>query len=687
MAEDIFNSKWKDFCTHLYREIINLKSTLERNNIEIKKNQRKLEIIKTSKLDIEFMLKYKNFFINIDNSLENVFSALEQFKIKNGLNNSALPGLCEKQIFNSPMILQIIRDIEEENNELSKENKKLTDRISKLEDLRDGVVFSQELIRELIQKFQLDNMTGRIILLYPIRKLAKVEQQKINLKIQDKVEDKISSKEQEETKEPEVEGEEEQTAQNDEPQRISNNIRNQQPLFEIEYEEETDFQNVYSNRKNRILSQYRQLSTDFKKLRDRYEFILSKYELILNDISKSELSIYQIECDEIERNYSNISTYETRIDYEHKKSILLAYQMLMKKINITRILNKDYSKINAADIDALTIEIENYDELGKELTRIDSQLEYYQNEADINESTTREQLESLPTETKESKTNDNSQNIEYYKSQKSRYEGLKEKIKELINKYLELINNMKPYEKQYYSYYVSLPENELESIDKSEYLISYEDAQSKILAFKLFDLMQEIENTFKEIKSKNYSDTNDLEYVKESISEFQSISDKLRNIDSKLTGKTTENIETSNVYFVLDENGDLLSSNEEIYSELLGVSLENFLKKKVVRNAQNLKELFGKKVYVKRTSNNVISFIKTGIENTQSYGILILCATSIKNDGVTKIETETKKIASKYGSLIASQIALIEERNPEYLKTQEEIRKKLTPTSRVGGLL
>ena len=159
---------WTSFSSLLYQELKSLKEEKERNEIERKKYETLIKIINESRNNIEFLLKHKKAFVELDPSLEQVIMGIEVFNNINGLNNPAISYLIQ-QIFDS----QSISTVQERVDYLDSVEISLMERITSIDDLRTGKVFDDTLIKELCEKFECDKITTRKIRMYPLRKTVK----------------------------------------------------------------------------------------------------------------------------------------------------------------------------------------------------------------------------------------------------------------------------------------------------------------------------------------------------------------------------------------------------------------------------------------------------------------------------------------------------------------------------------
>ena len=225
-----------------------------------------------------------------------------------------------------------------------------------------------------------------------------------------------------------------------------------------------------------------------------------------------------------------------------------------------------------------------------------------------------------------------------------------------------------------------MTKKELDSVGSFEG--GYDDAYSKIFAIKLFSYKSEIENCLKQVVEDNYSNSFDIEYVASLINDYQSCLDQLSNIDRKIWCSKNELTSISNVYFLLDKNGELVipydvESYLRIYGKLIGYNEVDNL---IVKGPIAFKEVdanIERTPYIQRLDKDAISYLKvrTG-EGTTGYGILILTSSQVTH-GFKKIKSDTSKISKQHESVIAQQIALIESRNPEFLSLQAEAKEKI----------
>ena len=165
---------WGNFSREIYNLLKDLRKDKVKLDIELKRLDTLKKIISESKNNTEFMIKHKNAFLEIDSSLDKVFSALDQFMNLNALDNSVVPELV-KQVLNDSFnekVDSLFLDIKDK-------QEKLSDRISDLEELRTSRSFDDKLIVELLEGFSFNKMECRMIRLYPLLVASKKKERSV----------------------------------------------------------------------------------------------------------------------------------------------------------------------------------------------------------------------------------------------------------------------------------------------------------------------------------------------------------------------------------------------------------------------------------------------------------------------------------------------------------------------------
>ena len=135
------------------------------------------EIKNISKDNLEEILNYKELFMYIDNSLESSFDALNFLKAQNNLDNAGVIEIYER-IINAPKIMKI----NSEYNSLAIKISFDKERIKRLSELIRGSKIDYTLIKELVNKYRLDNNKKKNILFYPVVMLSIRQNEISNIK-------------------------------------------------------------------------------------------------------------------------------------------------------------------------------------------------------------------------------------------------------------------------------------------------------------------------------------------------------------------------------------------------------------------------------------------------------------------------------------------------------------------------
>ena len=132
------------------------------------------EITNASKDDLTNILKYRELFMYVDNSLESSFDALDFFREQNNFDNNAVKSIYNR-IINSPEIIKLTSEY----HSLSIKIEFDKERIKRLSSLVNGSKVDYTLITELVKKYKIDNNKKKDILLYPVVMLS-IKQKEIS---------------------------------------------------------------------------------------------------------------------------------------------------------------------------------------------------------------------------------------------------------------------------------------------------------------------------------------------------------------------------------------------------------------------------------------------------------------------------------------------------------------------------
>ena len=160
---------WKVFISLVKDDIKTEYDSLEELELQYKKYSRIDKIIHYSENNISFILEQKEFFIELDESLESKFNILEAFKRRNNLDNDIALSTY-KSIVEKGTVKKVLAKLPD-----TKDRIDLTkDYINRLKDLVNGEVYNFDLITELTSKYDLDSQARNAILIYPVIKSARL---------------------------------------------------------------------------------------------------------------------------------------------------------------------------------------------------------------------------------------------------------------------------------------------------------------------------------------------------------------------------------------------------------------------------------------------------------------------------------------------------------------------------------
>ena len=244
----------------------------------------------------------------------------------------------------------------------------------------------------------------------------------------------------------------------------------------------------------------------------------------------------------------------------------------------------------------------------------------------------------------------------------SRYEGLKEKYKTIYS--------------EFYNQFKSFGTTNINAIRyeiKSETLLAGLE-----LYLRLENIRKDIEEVINLINNGEIDEDN-LELLRTSINEFQSVSAKLATIYEEYMqelSKTPEEEEVNpNVFFyVANPHNPYEADKANVFPNLVTQELDDkFFQNGRTKSDSNNPDVAGKKIYFRQyKKNSVISFIKTGSYGVDSR-ILVLASITIKNTGTDEIHKLTERV-TRNEEEIQKLIEAIESGNKEVIELQNMIR-------------
>ena len=167
----IIRADWVDFIKLVEKELEQLMNSYNHDKRKLKDLERLMnkikEITEISKDNVEEILNYRDLFMYIDNSLESSFNALKFFKEKDNFDNVAVKEIFERIIHSQEIIVK-----GSEYNSLRIKVRFCGDRIKVLNDLIRGSKVDFSLIKELCDKYKIDEGKRKNILFYPVVMLA-----------------------------------------------------------------------------------------------------------------------------------------------------------------------------------------------------------------------------------------------------------------------------------------------------------------------------------------------------------------------------------------------------------------------------------------------------------------------------------------------------------------------------------
>ena len=283
--------------------------------------QKIAKIIKISKNDINFIFNHEELFCELDSSLLPKFGILQAYKQREILDNENAIQIY-KDIISSQKVNKILNDYDEYNVKLDL----LQDKINIINSLIYGEKYDSKLILDLCDKYKFNDQDKRYILFYPI-----IISSRKNIK------ERIANKDNEEI--------------------IDTNDNH----FEKSYEDEFQFQ-----------------VERFKKIKDSYSQILSKYYQLIAQMNPSLFNYYKNYID-IKEEYNINDFYESYEDVVLKiKAITLFEDKSEIEIYISDLMSEKVKKID--DVELLESYINDFENNIKELIELDKSEDELDNE-------------------------------------------------------------------------------------------------------------------------------------------------------------------------------------------------------------------------------------------------------------------------------------------------------------------
>lgn len=303
-----------------------------------------------------------------------------------------------------------------------------------------------------------------------------------------------------------------------------------------------------------------------------------------------------------------------------------------------------------------------------------------QNEKESLDISEQESLPSLTTEV------DISNYEEYFDNVSNRYDVLKESSKLIIDKYYGILQSITPQEKQFYTEYNSITEEEFKS---QKFHGKYDEAVSKIYAIKLFEIKDVIERTINMIASKSHIEKDDVDYLNECLDEYESIVNNIKEIEEKnkkYNGKLDE-IEESKVFFLTDKKSEpfIPDSVRDCQSNLISIiekaneeSIQDGVESKIIpleKIDKRFKKEVNRTVFSVRNNEIIVSYIILNSDTELTNGGIIILTASLLNPNT--ILDDTNRVIKENREQLVRQIEAIERGDPQQLGLQATIRDEI----------
>lgn len=273
----------------------------------------------------------------------------------------------------------------------------------------------------------------------------------------------------------------------------------------------------------------------------------------------------------------------------------------------------------------------------------------------------------------------NTSELEELNALKERYQSLKEQYKELFGKYYVEYAALPANSRDHYDYFASLPSLDEHKVKPDTVTFASPEYQAKVITKQVMLAKEQVDSLFKELQDPDFMDVSFVELLREQLKSMKLAIDKyeeklqlLAQCDEKIRINKETPIENPiDVYFLLDNIGYPFEFSDEEISILSKISASGLIAKKPVRDPDNIPDTIGRKVYFRRTTNNlVVSFVRVGAPDSRDYNLLILAASSIKKNGLGDLINKTNKLLNIHSSMIREQIDSIEARSPQYMEYQ-----------------
>ena len=473
-----------------------------------------------------------------------------------------------------------------------------------------------------------------------------------------------------------------------------------------------DLKDLYKRQRelNVLIKKYSTLKDILEKSKDNIDIIFNCKNIILSIDPSLKRTFEVLEAFKNMTNLNNAVAIRTYNEILHSTDINNAIDLLDQLENNKEVLDREIEKvqdiIQGAAYDKETI-LRYCDELGIGIEEQTTILMYpiiksarklvpsYRKRDKVGDSN--KSSDDVPTESKEPEQIDTvvhdtinldktseANDKEQFEKLKDEYESIKSENNQLFSKYYEILNSMKPDEKDSYKVYSTLP---LDALSNILFEHEYDEAMAKVIAIKLFDKKEEIENFLKSLSDEgniNYKDAAEL--LKMPLDEFKPIVDRLKALDKKIeTSKKGEEITTpSRVYFLTDDNNipliPELFRDGEYHGSLLNVikkAQEGFVQSKrgcdvrELKPSAFLKREYGRTVFMLTSNGIAVSYVKL---NSTNGAIAIITASLLRPNTIGE---DTKRIIKDYKELILSQLEELENGNEKQIENQNKIMEAI----------
>ena len=330
----IVRKHWNNFISRIKQDLSNLYVEHRQLVSMIKRIERVSIILQHSHDNMDFLLFHKESIIALDKSLSQKIAILDAFKKRNNLSN-AVAVRTFNEILNSESIKRTIDELDS----LRKKRDMLDEEIDKVEDLIHGAVFDRNVIVKYSKKYSLSEEELTALNLYAMFKSSKKQIQGNPKKTEPLIQEVSTNNVSNDEEEPVYDVTDQQTA-----------------------EETLNYKEEFEGHKKR-----------YEEIKNKSNLLLSKYYVILQDMTPTESQYYKIYCSMTDE---ELKEQSFKGEYDEAKSKIVAIKLFDAKSEIEKMLqsipNSNY--INKDDVEFFGEYITEFISLADKLKEIDKKI-------------------------------------------------------------------------------------------------------------------------------------------------------------------------------------------------------------------------------------------------------------------------------------------------------------------------